>query len=521
VANIAVFIDGTWNQEADVVTGEHTNVYSLYLATCDDQERRHFDGIGTDHVTRPSQVINARVRNWIGGAFGLGMGDRIKDAYRFLSKTYKRGDHVYLFGFSRGAFAARSLAGFVDAVGLLLKDVAEEENYIETAYAAYENDTDREHNILKQYLRDLEFPVTPQVERTDLPIYFLGVWDTVPALGLSGRAQFFTAPFTEHHQTELPTNVTHARHALPLHELRSRFAPLLWSGTSRAGQTLQQVWFPGAHSDVGGGYPQTEHEWSDRALDWMAAEAAAKGLRLKGLARPNRVPTAAIHNSITGLFATATPTVRSALVNCAALPAATSSTFAIHAAAFERMRAVENINYAFGRADVNDRLAGVDQLTIWLDVWLAHRAAAVDAARAAAAEAWWADRTWSMPRALGNLWELSASLPQVRQSPTAFERALLVQVVAGRGNVPEALAADFEAATSKHPATDDEAVELVKRLYAIGAGIEAVILVLPDSLTKDLSIFRETVRSAAASTHSDINRRRLRKKFEKRGPEVL
>jgi hypothetical protein len=159
-------------------------------------------------------------------------------------------------------------------------------------------------------------------------------------------------------------------------------------------------------------------------------------------------------------------------------------------------------------------------LTIWLDVWLAYSAAAVDPAQSAAAEAWWADRSWSISHALDNLWELSASLPQVRQSPSAFERALLVQVVSGRGHIPEALVSDFEAATRELPAKDDDALALMTRLYAIVAGIEAVIQVMPEALTKDLSAFRQTVASAAATTHSQIDRRRLREWSTKRDPEA-
>ncbi len=112
-----------------------------------------------------------------------------------------------------------------------------------------------------------------------MPIHFIGVWDTVAAQGFPSRAKIFSAAFTEYHQTELPTNITHARHALALHELRREFEPLLWTIRSHEGQSLVQKWFAGAHSDVGGSYEQTN--WSDVALGWVANEAGINGLQLK------------------------------------------------------------------------------------------------------------------------------------------------------------------------------------------------------------------------------------------------
>src|SRR5439155_16724870 len=133
---------------------------------------------------------------------------------------------------------------------------------------------------LRRFLHDITGRDGPRGEEI-LPIYFIGVWDTVGALGLSGLLKGFTAPFTQFHQTELPANVTHARHALALHENRKLFPPLLWKRRSPKNpqQTLEQRWFNGAHSDVGGGYP--EHEWSDIALNWMAKEASDLDLELK------------------------------------------------------------------------------------------------------------------------------------------------------------------------------------------------------------------------------------------------
>src|SRR5215467_8872758 len=232
--NIALFIDGTWNKPAVFNAAQNTNVFKLYkscLPKTQYQNAHYLRGVGTDLTHKLT-----------GGLFGRGMKDLIKEAYAFLSGNYNRGDHLFLFGFSRGAFAVRSLAGFIDKVGLLLQDKPE---YLPKAYALYEHRPQHGQLQLRSFLRRVVGAPTPTPEVSDLPIYFIGVWDTVAALGLPGRSSKFSAPFTEYHQTELPSNVTHARHALGLHELRRPFETLLWMGPSKSGQTLEQVWFVG------------------------------------------------------------------------------------------------------------------------------------------------------------------------------------------------------------------------------------------------------------------------------------
>lgn len=169
--NIVLFIDGTWNEAGDAAKGENTNVHKLFLAADGqpDQVCKYLNGIGTDRAGRWLRRLPHFPRNIVGGLFGLGMSDRIKDAYHFLSKEYERGDSVFLFGFSRGAFAARSVAGFVDAVGLLLKTVAHNENLIEEAYATYENSDDPTHLPLRRFLRRLNFAARPSADDWDCP----------------------------------------------------------------------------------------------------------------------------------------------------------------------------------------------------------------------------------------------------------------------------------------------------------------------------------------------------------------
>ncbi len=276
--NIVLFIDGTWNEPG----ADETNVRKLFEETVDSaaQKALYLPGIGTDHPD--SESIPAKVKAALAkvksGATGFGTTQRIKKAYEFLSSNYKAGDRIFLFGFSRGAFAVRSLAGFANNVGLLLQNAVKNE-YIDAAYYLYETGHDKGLSLVKAFLRDVTGSETPGPEGEILPIHFIGVWDTVAAQGIPGRMGVLSAPFTEYHQTELPWNVSHARHALALHDLRSDFEPLLWTIRSHEKQSLVQMWFAGAHADVGGGYKNTV--WSEVALGWMADEAVQQSLILK------------------------------------------------------------------------------------------------------------------------------------------------------------------------------------------------------------------------------------------------
>lgn len=279
--NIALFIDGTWN---DTDKKGETNVHKLYKATLDysnqcsvnngipqtrdkkEQVVCYIEGVGTGGV----------LDRILGGATGFGTKNKIKKAYDFLASNYQTGDNIYLFGFSRGAFAARSLAAFVGVVGPTLAEVSEEK--IAQAYLLYVKATEVESYI--GALRDEWGNGQVPAEMYPIPIHFIGVWDTVRMLGLQYKDLNITHSWTQHHDhPRLPSHITHARHALALHELRPEFEPTLWEDWDEKKQSLEQFWFPGAHSDVGGGYIKTE--LSDIALRWMACESAKNdGLKL-------------------------------------------------------------------------------------------------------------------------------------------------------------------------------------------------------------------------------------------------
>lgn len=391
--NIALFIDGTWNKPASKRHPEITNVRKLFEHTpcfCGPpQITKYLRGVGTDAwtiagepdgslrsrsreaVQRVLTFLPRKKRNALGGLFGWGTTDRIKEAYEFLSRNYERRDEdrVFMFGFSRGAFALRSLAGFIDTVGLLLKDKLES---VEEAYALYESGTDPAQSPLREYLVKITGKAKPDSERGEtLPIHFIGVWDTVGALGLPWRLRALTARYTDHHVVaELPSNVYHARHALALHELRKLFNPLLWILTDRtSGQSrsLRQVWFPGAHADVGGGYP--EMGLSDAALVWMANEAKKNGLDVdppllnKEIARPDE---SELHHEIRKWFVLCTPTIRPELCKPSHVNSQTMKTFYIHKSVCDRLVSEETRRYRFLQLGVNSVLGDIDELSLKL-----------------------------------------------------------------------------------------------------------------------------------------------------------
>jgi uncharacterized protein (DUF2235 family) len=299
---------------------------------------------------------------------------RIKEAYAYLSWEYdqQRGDKVFLFGFSRGAFAARSLAGFVSKVGILLRRKLE---HVEAAYKLYEADVDGRQSPLADYLVPLTGrPLLESGEDEDaLRIHFIGVWDTVGALGLPWRRIKFTARHTEYHQTEVPPNVMTARHALALHELRKPFNPMLWSdGNGHSG--LRQAWLPGAHADVGGGYLLHESGLANNALRWMAEEAQAHGLQLEPTTRWLAGQTSAevLHHQIRKWFIGLKPSVRPQLQMHHDTFSRDSSALG-HAMFFHESARLHLLNaaarqYKFFRPGVNDALQKADELALQLFV---------------------------------------------------------------------------------------------------------------------------------------------------------
>ena len=260
--------DGTWNTPDQESGGRPcpTNVTRTALAVAPQDakgiEQRVFyhKGVGTSRWERLR-----------GGAFGFGLSRDVRDTYRFIVQHFEPGDELFFFGFSRGAFTARSTAGFVRNAGVLRRD---EIDRVDQAYELYRSRSSASHP------RGTEAQLFRQSFSHETRIRFIGVWDTVGALGipLSGlRWANVVNRRWQFHDTDLSTSVDSAFQALAIDEKRPPFKPTIWQQQPDAGdQRLEQVWFAGVHSDVGGGYP--DGELAEIALWWMTEKARSCGL---------------------------------------------------------------------------------------------------------------------------------------------------------------------------------------------------------------------------------------------------
>lgn len=315
---LVICCDGTWNSADD--GGAETNVARIARAiragSGDKQQiTLYLRGVGSTGV---------RLQKLVGGAFGDGVDENIRSAYMFLAQNYvpaepgREADEIFLFGFSRGAFTARSLAGFIGACGLLkrpyLDRVDEAWTYYRKGPAPRRPEGLAEH-LRAQALAAGAHPDSARIEWHEaLSIRFLGVWDTVGALGVpsSGLVGALGEPY-QFHDTTPSRLVRTARHALALDERRDEFVPTFWTGEAPPGSDIRQCWFAGVHADVGGGYPQ--RGLADIPLHWMAGEAMAAGLQLDLACLPAAAaldPLAPQHESRTGIWLKdfATPTIR-------------------------------------------------------------------------------------------------------------------------------------------------------------------------------------------------------------------
>ncbi len=291
--NIALCFDGTWNKPVDPVSGkviqsdvpeddptenpENTNVVKikrLMGPSAPDQYVRYFNGVGTKWYDAAS-----------GGIAGAGLDDRIKLGYRRLAENFVPGDNIFLFGFSRGAYTARSLGGMIRKCGVLKGDQLDK---LDDAFALYRR-------------RD-ETPDSPdavqfrQANSQQTDIHFIGVWDTVGALGIPlSLFKGINQELYSFHDTSLSAIIKNGFHAVAIDENRKQFSPTLWTGNPAPGQTIEQRWFVGAHSNVGGGY--SDDRLSNIPLGWMCAKAAACGLRLSPFAAGPNDYTGQIHDS--------------------------------------------------------------------------------------------------------------------------------------------------------------------------------------------------------------------------------
>lgn len=267
---IVVCCDGTWNRP------DSTNITNIEkIARTIETDTSRTDGI-QQLVGYVSGVgVGYKLDRILGGAFGFGVFNNVRTAYRFLALNFQPGDEIYAFGFSRGAYTARSLAGMVGKVGLLSRQGLVDGNLGEALIRYREPGREpakSEFADLREFQRECCHP------QHVAKVTFLGVFDTVGALGVPGRLR----KDHQFHDIDLGDGVEMARHALAIDERRRVFEPCFWkvpegADRRRNGRVrLKQVWFEGAHSDVGGGYP--ERGLSNTALQWMVEEAKSAGL---------------------------------------------------------------------------------------------------------------------------------------------------------------------------------------------------------------------------------------------------
>ncbi len=273
---IVVCCDGTW-KSADQES--RTNVVKIAAAILP----VGYDGV--QQVVYYDEGVGTRIGldRFIGGAFGAGLFQNVCEAYRFVSNNFEPGDEIWFLGFSRGAYTVRSTAGLIRKCGVLRKT---ELDRFENAYRIYRSkaagraDTPEAVEFREKY---------SQMTR----VRFIGVWDTVGSLGIPGRFRFFRKARYEFHDVDLSRSVDFGYQALAIDEHRETFAPAVWHvqepRPNDPPQEVEQAWFPGAHSDVGGG--SSSAGLSDAALAWMAGKARGAGLEFSDTAlaalRPN------------------------------------------------------------------------------------------------------------------------------------------------------------------------------------------------------------------------------------------
>lgn len=267
---IACF-DGTWNtpdKGDDIERHVETNARRFYESVLDERSRQ------SEQIKWYAEGPGGTWYKRIPGLFGMGLSRTIRNAYAFLSCNYRDGDEIFVLGFSRGAYAARSLVGMLRTCGLLKRY---EKRHISQAYAIY-----RTRGLGPDCETALAFR---ERHARCVPVKFVGVWDTVGSLGIPLRSfEVFNRSFYEFHDTELSGIVEHAYHAMAIDEHRREYEVTLWDPISKPRQSMEQRWFVGAHADIGGGY--RDRRLSDITLKWMQDKAQACGLILD----PERIP---------------------------------------------------------------------------------------------------------------------------------------------------------------------------------------------------------------------------------------
>lgn len=312
--NIVICCDGTANEFAK----NNTNVVKLYYTLEQDATKQvtyYHPGLGTMEPAGALTTVARRFTKLLGMAVGYGLSNDVRDVYMFLMEQFEPTDKVYMFGFSRGAYTVRAVASLLRMYGLirsgnepLVPYAIRMMNGIDRA----RNDKAEDQEAIRQYF-ELADDFKNTMTRVDCQTWFVGLWDTVSSVG------WIENPLRLPYVANNP-DIRTGRHAVALDERRAFFRNHLWRRPSDLNapwgpQNVKQVWFPGVHCDVGGGYAEAESGLSKIAMEWMLKEAKMEGL-LTDPARESEVlgrggskrfvappdPNATLHESLRGAW---------------------------------------------------------------------------------------------------------------------------------------------------------------------------------------------------------------------------
>lgn len=260
--NIVICCDGTDNKFGD----RNSNIVRIAQLSIHDSTNQivYYDpGVGTLNLPTDSYLKNLWRSKILGQGWGWGLHNNIKEAYKYLMENFNEGDRVYLFGFSRGAYTVRALTGMLHRFGLLRKGSKNLVPYVSEMYHDY-------HNI--QGIQNIAGQFKASFCQECVP-HFIGVFDTVEALGRAYKKKIFA-------DAKLNQEIKLAYQALAINEHRPSFEPFLWDESAQApDQIIEQVWFIGDHSDIGGGH--RENDLSDISLKWLLQKAQMAKMILK------------------------------------------------------------------------------------------------------------------------------------------------------------------------------------------------------------------------------------------------
>ena len=301
--NLVVCCDGTANEFAR----HHTNVLKLFATLVQDPARQlayYHPGVGTMEAVGAVTSVARSVTKLLGKAIGYGLETDIRDAYAFIMKFHEEGDRLFLFGFSRGAYTVRAVASLLHMYGLIRHGQEPLIRYAIRMMSALNRQSGAANSSTFTEARRFK----GVFGGASCKPHFVGVWDTVSSVG------WIENPLQLPYTADNPS-ISIGRHAVSIDERRAFFRTNLWRPSDRSAKSgpvdLMQVWFPGAHSDVGGGYPEAESGLSKYALEWMASEAQKAGLLIdrrkldlvmgrEGGEYAPAAPSAPMHESLKG-----------------------------------------------------------------------------------------------------------------------------------------------------------------------------------------------------------------------------